>query len=149
MQEHMDPELCYPMGTNGVVKFVAGGIDMPCGLTMRYPDLRQVDDGYWTEWQYRTRLKTGTLVWSKLYGGLLTENIIQSLARQVISEHIVKVSERYPVVLTVHDEIVTLIPEKHAEEHHAWIADVCSQAPKWAPGLPVACEGGFAKEYSK
>jgi DNA polymerase len=130
----------------GCLEFQPGGVLMPNGLVMRYPNL-QLANG---EWSYETvEPRTGRKRRSKIYGGLLTENIVQSLARIVIGEHINKIAERYRVVLTVHDEIVTLIPSKGAAEHHKWIEQVCRRAPAWCADLPLDVEGGYDRVYSK
>jgi len=126
--------------------FQAGGVLMPNGLVMRYPNLQQVHQ----EWNYETvDPRTGIRRRSKIYGGLLTENIIQSLARIVIGEHINVISKRFPVVLTVHDEIVTLIPSKGAAEHQNWLEGVCRVTPDWCSDLPLDVEGGYDRVYSK
>ncbi len=84
-----------------------------------------------------------------IYGGLLCENIIQHFARNITSDHMVQISERYPIVLHTYDENVALIPESEAEEGTQWMIDIMKTAPWWAKSLPLDAEGGYAKEYSK
>ena len=53
------------------------------------------------------------------------------------------------IVLTVHDEIIFLGPNK--EPHvtmEKLIAHMCTP-PAWAPDLPLHAEGGYDKRYSK
>jgi DNA polymerase I-like protein with 3'-5' exonuclease and polymerase domains len=59
----------------------------------------------------------------------------------------VKITEKYRVVLTVHDAAVCVVPEDDAEEAMAWIMEVMSTAPDWAKGLPVACEASYGASY--
>lgn len=86
---------------------------------------------------------------TRIYGGKCVENIVQALARIVIVDHMLTIGRRYKVVLQVHDEIVILVNEDEAEEAMAFVVDVMSQEPAWAPGLPVACEAGIGDNYGE
>jgi len=74
---------------------------------------------------------------------------MQCLARIILTEHMLKIARMYRIVLTVHDEIVFLIPEKNADRHFAKALKIACQSPSWAPDLPVKAEGGHAPMYSK
>jgi DNA polymerase len=131
----------------GPLEFSEGGVLMPNGLTMRYPKLISDERQDYT---YETiNAKTGRLTRSKLYGGKLTENIVQLLARIIIGDHINAVTQKYRVVLTVHDEIVTLIPEKNADTHHQWVVDQCLEARDWYKEIPLGVDQGYGRVYSK
>ena len=84
-----------------------------------------------------------------LWGGSLVENVVQALARIVVGEQMLKIKERYPVVLTVHDAAVVLVKEDEKDKAEAFIVECMSTAPDWAKGLPVACEAKFAKSYGE
>lgn len=80
--------------------------------------------------------------------------MIQALARIVVCEQMLDIDEILQevggsVVLTVHDEVVAVVPDEHAEAMYAMAIDVMRTAPQWAEGLPLDAEGGVAKEYSK
>lgn len=123
------------------ITFVKRGVLMPNGLVMRFPSLEKgKDNNYW----YSTIRGP-----KKIYGGALTENIVQCLAGILLREHMVEIAKHFKVTLTVHDEIVAFIPEKGAEEAFALITEIATQSPQWAPDLPVACEGQYDKVYSK
>ena len=83
----------------------------------------------------------------KLYGGKLTENIVQAVARCVMTEQMLQINKRYPIALTVHDECCIVVKESEAEEAYTFCVEAMSTAPVWAPGLPVACSGDIAKRY--
>ena len=84
-----------------------------------------------------------------IYGGLADENIVQHFARNITSDHMVQIAERYPVVLHTYDECVAIIPEVEAEEGTAWMIDIMKTPPWWAKSCPLDAEGGFAHNYSK
>ena len=87
---------------------------------------------------------------AKIYGGLLTENVVQALARCIIAEQILRVEDAgWRVVTTTHDEIVAIAPTKQADRCLESMIKIMSTAPKWAPGLPLAAEGGHDINYSK
>ena len=84
---------------------------------------------------------------NKLYGGKLTENIVQAVARCVMTDGMIRIQKKYPCVLTVHDEVVTLVPESEAEEAENWVLAQMVMEPKYMPGIPLAAEIGHAKRY--
>lgn len=83
-----------------------------------------------------------------LWGGTMTENICQHLARNIVAEQMLRISARYPVVLTVHDEVVYLAPEAEAEQAVAFGVAEMSKSPSWWPVIPLAAEGESGKTYS-
>jgi DNA polymerase len=82
-----------------------------------------------------------------LYGGLITENIVQALARDIIAEAMLRADAAgYEVVLSVHDEIVSeAAPELGLAGFEAAIAGT----PEWAPGFPVKWEAWAGPRYRK
>lgn len=135
-------------GNGGEFKCISWSKDrilLPNGMRLLYPGVRnEVQDDSFPEYTYKTRLG-----FSKIYGGLLTENVVQALARIIIADQMLKISERYEVVTMSHDEIVWIAPEKEAEESFAWGKQIMSTPPAWAKGLPLGASGGFDERYSK
>jgi DNA polymerase len=85
---------------------------------------------------------------SRLYGGKVTENLVQALARIVVSGQMLKIKEAgYHVAFQVHDENVCVVPDAQAEQAQKDIVEIMSTPPSWAPDLPVACEAGMADTY--
>lgn len=82
------------------------------------------------------------------YGGLLAENCTQAVARDVMAEGMPRIEEAgYPIVLTVHDELVT-----EPKIGHGSLDELCAlMAPQaaWAEGLPVSVAGFEAERYGK
>lgn len=110
---------------------------LPNGSVLHYPALEQHTNPETGETGLRY-LSRGQ--WTKIYSGLLCENIIQALARGVIVEYLVTIGGKYGVSLQVHDEIVSVVLKSLVEEAKAFIETVMSTPVSWLPGLPVACE---------
>jgi DNA polymerase len=85
----------------------------------------------------------------RIYGGKVVENIVQALARIVVAEQMAMIGRRYKVVLQVHDEVVILCDEAEVEEAKAYMIQVMSTPPSWAPDLPVACEADHGPNYGE
>lgn len=117
---------------------------LPNGSVLQYPGLETHLDQDTGERGMRY-LNRGR--WTKIYSGLLCENIIQALARGVIVEYLVAIGSKYGVALQVHDEIVSLVLEDLRVEAKDFIAKTMSKAVSWLPGLPVACEVKCAPNY--
>ena len=128
---------------NGVVTVTKDGFLMPNGMTQRYPGLKKVKDKAGKE-QYIYESRKGV---TKLYGGKLTENICQGLARCIIGEQLLLIAKRYKVVLTVHDAVACVAPKEEAEEAMAYVMECMRFVPTWAEGVPLNCEAGFGDSY--
>lgn len=136
---------------------IRGGIILPNGLTIQYPLLSRVEDGFAycnDQRTYREALRCRVVSepmpydrFARIYSGKVAENITQALARIVVSEQMTKIGLRYKVALQVHDEVVIVCDEDEAETAKAYMVEVMSTPPTWAPDLPVACEAHTGKTY--
>lgn len=116
-------------------------IVLPSGLALRYPALTgKADEKGRVQWFYGEDEK-------KLYGGKLTENIVQAVARCVMTDGMLRIQKRYPCVLTVHDEVVALVPDNEAEEAEKWVLAQMVMEPSYMKGIPLDAESSFAKRY--
>lgn len=83
------------------------------------------------------------------YGGKLTENIVQAIARDCLAETMLRLDQRYhldPVVMHIHDEVVMdARPEVTVEE----ICDLMAEPIDWAPGLVLKAAGFESNYYMK
>lgn len=136
-------------GEYGPLTYGKGYIQLPSGLFLQYYGLHgeaevRHDDLVVNEATYLTRQGR-----SKIYGGLLTENVVQALARCIIADQMLEISKKYRIVTMTHDEIVVVAPKKDAKKCLADMLHIMSTAPEWADGLPLAAEGGWAINYSK
>ncbi len=83
------------------------------------------------------------------YGGKLVENITQAVARDIMAEAMLRVEEYgFPIVLSVHDELVTLCPDND-NFTEAGLSKIMCKLPEWATGLPVDAEGYESIRYRK
>ena len=130
-------------GRKGIIDIQKEGILMPNGLYQRYPNLRKVKDKDGKE-QYIYDSRKGPV---KLYGGKLTENICQGLARCIIGEQMLLIAKRYKVVMTVHDAVACIAPEDEVEEAMAYVMECMRFVPDWAKGIPLNCEAGYGRSY--
>ena len=134
----------------GPLEVGKGFIRLPNGMFLQYFGLHGTaeitrDDLVMTETTYLTR--TGR---TKLYGGLLTENVVQALSRVIIAEQMLKIHDAgYRIVTMAHDEIVIIAKKKDAKKALDFMIKTMSTPPDWAPDLPLAAEGGYAINYSK
>lgn len=129
-----------PIGQHNVVSVMDGGLLLPSGITMRYTNLRNdKDDGF----IYDARKNEVV----RIYGGKVIENIVQALARIVIGHQMLKIAERYRVVLTVHDAVACIAPETEVLEAKRYVEECMRSAPEWAVGLPLNCESGYGRSY--
>jgi DNA polymerase bacteriophage-type len=123
------------------VTFKKEEVVLPSGLSLRYNDLKgEPDDKGRVQWVYGPSSK-------KLYGGKLTENIVQAVARCVMTDGMLRIQERYPCVLTVHDEVVCLVPEAEAEDAKTWVLAQMVMEPTYMPGIPLDAEADVAHRY--
>ena len=128
----------------GIIHAVPGkGLSLPNGLFIQYPDLRKVfDENGKAKWLYTSKGVT-----TNIYGGKVVENFTQAVARCVVAEQMLKISQRYKVVLTVHDAVACIAKIEEAAEAKAYVEECMSWRPKWAQGLPLACESGIGASY--
>ena len=131
-------------GKHKCVRVTKEGFELPNGLYIRYPELKLNTDETNSGYEYKSR--KGPV---SLWGGSIVENVVQALARIIVGEQMIKLTERYRPVLTVHDAAVCVVPEEEIDEACAWIVEVMSTPPDWAKGLPVACEAQIGYNYGE
>jgi DNA polymerase len=118
-------------------------------LHIKYPNVRQVqkDDGS-SETVYDTKRGKATIP-NRIYGGKVTENVCQALARIVIGDQMLKIARKYKVVMTVHDAVACVVPEDEAERAQEFVELCMKLRPEWAPDLPLNCEAGHGRSYGE
>lgn len=134
-------------GGEPIVRFYKEGIEMPNGLVLWYPDIEafesETEYGASVEYNYRSSRHQR----SKIYGGLLTENVIQSLSRIIVGEQMLKIADKYRVVMMTHDEVVFLAPWRQRISAFELALEAMSTPPTWAGDIPLDADGGWGKTY--
>lgn len=135
-------------------------VELPSGRVLSYPGIgisveKQIDeDDDRTEYRERIRYmgeNQTTRQWGKqyTYGGKLAENITQALCRDLLAVALVRVdAEGWPIILHVHDEIVTEVPNE-PEYSVSKLEEMMCTLPSWAAGFPLAAEGAELMRYAK
>ena len=90
-------------------------------------------------------------IWVKMdaYGGLLTENITQAVARDCLVESLYRLKDVLPLIMHIHDEIVGEIEDALAPETLETVNEIMAVSPEWAKELPLEGDGYISKYYRK
>jgi DNA polymerase len=138
------------MAASGRIRFMCKGgylwMRLPSGRLLCYSSPKAVERV--TPWGSTTQavkvwgVSSYTRRWESydLYSGLLAENAVQAIARDVLVEAMLRAEDRgFPVVLSVHDEIVTEVPEGAKSVHE--LEQIMNVRPAWALDLPLSSDG--------
>ena len=125
--------------TKQLIRIKKESLLLPNGLHIRYPQLRYDSDTNWTFQAGRER--------TRIYGGKIIENVVQALARIIVLGQTLRLSRKYRVVLSVHDEAVLLVPVSEVENAREYAEHVFSSPPMWCLDLPLSAKAGFAARY--
>jgi len=126
-------------------------IQLPSGREIRYPYAKAVLTERWGKPAYaisfRTEIK-GQWVRENTYGGKLIENIVQGIAFDVMQEGMLSADTNgYPVIGTVHDELLTLRLKGTSDIKH--LEKLACTVPSWSRGMPLAAKGFLCERYKK
>ena len=119
-------------------------MQLPSGRSLAYVQPRF--DGQ--EFTYMGMNQT-TRKWerTKTWGGKLTENLIQAIARDCLATSMQKIQKAgYHIVMHVHDEVIVEVPSDDADGHLKRIEELMGEPIEWAPGLILTADG-FTSEY--
>jgi DNA polymerase I-like protein with 3'-5' exonuclease and polymerase domains len=127
------------------VTFRKEEIVLPSGMTLKYPNLRNEHDKETKQsnWVYGEAGVKPT----KLYAGKITNNIVQGTARVVMTDGMLRVAKKYPVVGTVHDELLCVVPDDEVEWAKNWVWEQMVKEPSYLPGIPLNSEVGAHRRY--
>lgn len=122
------------------------GIRLPSGLYLAYPNLRQqYNDKQKLEWVYDKSTKEI----DRVYGAKVFQGTVQALARCVIGESMVRINEKYPLALTLHDANYLTVPERYADEALQFVEEEMVRAPSWLPGIVLGVEGHIGRNLKE
>lgn len=152
----LNPGQCYAY--RGITWGVVSGVlycQLPSGrfITYHSPRLDEVEDQrslkVWSLSYMGADPTTGQWVRIPTYGGKLTENVVQAVARDILANALVNLERAgYPVVLHVHDEIVSEVPQGFGSIED--FERVMATMPAWAADWPIKAAGGWrGRRYRK
>lgn len=108
---------------------------LPSGRRLTYHDVR-VKPGL------RFRHTRGYV--QDTYGGQLTENVVQAIARDLLAEAMVRLDHAgHRIVAHIHDEVVV-----EGEDQDS-VVKIMREVPSWAEGLPIDASGAVSHRYMK
>jgi DNA polymerase len=126
-------------------------LSLPSGREMKYPRVmrvvRMVPDEKGNpigKWVYTADVGLRRV---GFYGGKLTENWVQAIARDVFAERMLDIHESgINTLFSCHDELVAEVDQNVSVED---IQAMMSKTPSWLPGCPVSAETKEVKHYTK
>ena len=84
------------------------------------------------------------------YGGKLTENCVQAIARDLLAYSMLLLRDAgYKIVGHIHDEVLIEVPAQLAREHYNNVTKIMGIAPEWASNLPLRADGYVTPFYLK
>lgn len=134
---------------------------LPSGRCLAYchPKVELVDTPWGDKKEGLTFMQVNgtTKKWErdKTYGGALTENIVQAVARDLMADAMLRAEDMgFAVLMTVHDELITECPSNTYDfmkqiGPEKILENMMQQAPAWAEGLPVKAETWKGNRYAK
>jgi DNA polymerase len=127
-------------------------------LTIKLPSERRLfytkpflhTNGMGREALYYRGINQETKKWENIptYGGKLTENIVQAIARDCLAENLKRLEAAgYQICFHVHDECILEVSKDKADSKA--VTDIMGQPISWAPGLLLKAEGYETEFYKK
>ena len=121
-------------------------VQLPSGRKLFYPKpfLQENQFGKMALHYYTVGQQTRKWEVTSTYGGKLTENIVQAVARDCLAETLKRIEEKgLQVVFHVHDEVIIDAPADVTVEE---ICGLMAEPIPWAPGL-ILKGAGFESQY--
>ncbi len=117
-------------------------LELPNGMHLSYPHLAYTRG----EFVYETERD-----YIRTHGPRITENVVQALARLVITDQMLDVQKlpQVDIVMQVHDEIIAIGSEVDSDATMNQIIEIMRTPPKWCKDLPLDAEGGVSQVYDK
>jgi len=127
-------------------------IQLPAGRKLIYRD-PVLSKNKWDKESIKYKGKnqiTGQWGWTDTYGGKLSENIIQAIARDLLADGMRRLDAAgFDIVMHVHDEVVADIPNLSTEFVNSEMCRILGEPVPWAKGLGTPAEGFTTPYYKK
>ena len=143
-----DGKMFFADGNRYIFGRKVAGIRMPNGLWLNYPNLSvDLTNPRRPQYFYEKCGYNGKPLNTKVYSGLVAENITQALAFAIMKTQAVWIAQYYPIVMNTHDEWCIVVPREQAEVAAEYMHRCMCTAPDYIQGVPLASEGGWAQSY--
>lgn len=151
-------QTAQPQGINGLIFRYEGElmygqsfltVQLPSGRKLFYPKpfLKENQFGKMAIHYYTVGQQTKKWEVASTYGGKMTENIVQAIARDCLAETLRRIEQLgLQVVFHVHDEVIIDAPMEVTVEQ---ICDLMAEPISWAPGLLLKGAGFESSYYMK
>jgi DNA polymerase len=138
---------CNTEWLGGLIQTRKSELVLPSGRVLRYRELHFVPKTQKEQEHYK--FKSGR-EWTKLYGGLLCENITQAVARDLVARQALEYAKTgRKVASTTHDEVQSVVQTSDgATALNVMLSIMKRPQQSWAQGVPLSAEGGFARVYA-
>ena len=126
-------------------------VQLPSGRSLSYVEPSLASDERNRKRIYYKGMDQKSHKWGMIqtYGGKLTENIVQAVARDCLANAMMNLqSAGYRICFHIHDEVALEILEGGGQSLEEAIQLMC-QAPPWAAGLPLNADGFVGDYYKK
>jgi len=122
-------------------------VELPTGRILRYFDIRNHIGSKGKS--VSTTIERGLYCKrERVWGSLLVENVVQSLARDVFADAVRRIDKRgIQVLWTVHDEVICEVPDDEVGVCTAIVEEELSR--EVVEGLPLSCESSVSSMYDK
>ncbi|MDR2024484.1 MAG: hypothetical protein LBQ71_14840 [Hungatella sp.] len=148
-------QTAQPQGIYGLIFALEGDlvygesfltVQLPSGRKLYYPKpfLKENQFGKLAVHYYTVGQKTKKWEVTSTYGGKMTENIVQAIARDCLAVTLNRIAARgLQTVFHVHDEVIIDAPMETTVES---VCDLMAEPIPWAPGL-ILKGAGFESSY--
>jgi len=125
-------------------------IKLPSGRPLYYMNPRSWQGAKGIEIRF-DGLRNGQWWSVTAWGGVLCENVVQAVSRDVLVEGMFRAEGMgLPIIGHSHDELITEVPDTKEFETAVEMLEASMEADiDWAPGLPLAAEGWEGERYEK
>lgn len=145
-----DDKLFFADGTSSFHGMTIPSILLPNGTRIWYQNLRKEagDDGK-TNYVY-DQFKGRAWMAKRVWGSAIAENLTQALSFAILKWQALEIAKAgVPINLNVHDEWVSVVPERDAAAAAIIHCRAMKTSPPWFPQGVLDCEVDVGRDYGK
>lgn len=127
-------------------------VTLPSGRPIYYIDCKMVPGrfGKFQPSHYKVDSYTNQWCRRETYGGMLTENVVQAIARDILAQAMLRLHRiGLTPVLHVHDEAVILVKELEAVRLEEKFSKALLTREEWSKDIPLDVETWIGRRYHK